>query len=297
MSGTPTPRPSPVTRFDARLGPGARSATGWTGRILARFDHAAVVDTAGVEPARITLLAPGRGLLPWALCWPGPWEALRPGAQVRLAGEGLWVEPGPFRRLEGPGVDLSAERLQGPGSVARLEGQLEAVTLPPRTRRLLGREAPPVDGDLGSRVVRVAGQRLAHLVGSLRDPARPEILAQAVERLVGLGPGETPTGDDLLVGLMAGALRLTPLGRVRPADRDRYRRVLARLDTGATTRTARYMLWEAAEGVFPEPLLRLCAALGDPEVGGEALQRAVDDVAAVGHQSGADWIAGALALA
>jgi hypothetical protein len=109
-------------------------------------------------------------------------------------------------------------------------------------------------------------------------------LRALVRRLVGAGPGLTPSGDDVLCGVLLG-LRL--LGRARSLPR-LWDAVAPRLP--ATTTLSAALLVEAVQGFAVPPVIDLGQALaeGDP-VG---VRAAAARVLAVGHTSGADLLAG-----
>ncbi len=106
----------------------------------------------------------------------------------------------------------------------------------------------------------------------------------ALVDLVGVGEGLTPSGDDVLVGLLA-ALDLLSL--CAPASAVRRCSVVEgvrpRLALG-TTRLAAELVSAACDGHYAEPILALLEALahGAPE----PLAIAVPSVAAMGHRSG-----------
>jgi hypothetical protein len=129
---------------------------------------------------------------------------------------------------------------------------------------------------------------LAALAAALtaRDPGRA---AQCAARLVGLGPGLTPSGDDVLVGVltvlhgMAAEARLTPL-------RESLIRAV-RAEAVRTTDIGRNYLLHASAGRFGEALADLASVLAagrDPSMATEA-------VLAEGAHSGADGALGMLA--
>ncbi len=105
-----------------------------------------------------------------------------------------------------------------------------------------------------------------------------------VRRLVGAGAGLTPSGDDVLCGVLLG-LRL--LGHARSLPR-LWGAVVPRLP--ATTTLSAALLAEAAQGYAVPPVIDLGEAL----VAGDAvgLSSAAAEVLAVGHTSGADLLAG-----
>jgi hypothetical protein len=175
------------------------------------------------------------------------------------------------------------------------------VRLPPRSAMLLrtdlpGRETADerADGGAGP-AVRVA---LRALVGHLWIGSADAVcVQQGVGSLVGLGPGLTPTGDDVLVALVATSRRLANGGLFSAASTDRLAAAVAAIPEGRTTPVAHHLLSEATRGFFPRPLASLVGALGDPNVDSERLAGLVARLAAIGAHSGADWLAGALALA
>lgn len=107
----------------------------------------------------------------------------------------------------------------------------------------------------------------------------------AVDTLVGLGPGLTPSGDDALCGALL-ALRAAAsarLGHVRQGVGDRLDR---------TTSLSASLLRAAMEGYAVPCVVRLASALaaGDRPTAEAALA----EVLAIGHSSGADIVAGLL---
>jgi hypothetical protein len=111
--------------------------------------------------------------------------------------------------------------------------------------------------------------------------------------LLGLGPGLTPAGDDVVCGLLAG---LSVLGRRSTRHGRRCSDALAALThciaAEAPRRTTSFsgtLLRAATRGVAAEPLLRVLetAGSGTPMSG-------VDDVLMLGHSSGSDMLTGAL---
>ena len=109
-------------------------------------------------------------------------------------------------------------------------------------------------------------------------------LAAAVRGVVGRGPGLTPSGDDVIVGL------LTALDMQRGAARERLARALApALPT--TTDLSRHLIAEAAQGLRGRALHELGAAL----LSGVDLAAATERALAVGASSGGDAAIGLVA--
>jgi hypothetical protein len=109
-------------------------------------------------------------------------------------------------------------------------------------------------------------------------------LTALVRRLVGAGPGLTPSGDDVLCGVLLG---LRMLGRARDLPR-LWDTVAPRLSTTTTLSAA--LLVEAVQGYAVPPVIDLGEALVDDDAVG--VPAAAARVLAVGHTSGADLLAG-----
>ena len=165
-------------------------------------------------------------------------------------------------RVRLPGADVVAVRTWQPRRVVPAAG-------PVRVPRGL---------DRGSVAWRAFAADLTGLVLDGRDPV------SAVGALVGAGPGLTPSGDDVLCGVLLG-LRLA--GRLDAVSSlgDVVRRQL-----GATTSLSAALLTEAADGYAVPPVVRLTSALARGDDRGAVA--AAGEVAAVGHSSGRDLLAG-----
>lgn len=130
----------------------------------------------------------------------------------------------------------------------------------------------------------VARPILSELVVALEAGDRTRA-AEAASRLVGLGPGLTPSGDDVLVGIEAAlhALARPSAGFLALAMDD---------VEGRTTAVAATLLRHAGAGEFAERLHALLAALlGSDD---EAIPAALDRAVAWGATSGTDCLLGVL---
>jgi hypothetical protein len=105
-----------------------------------------------------------------------------------------------------------------------------------------------------------------------------------VSALVGLGPGLTPSGDDFICGVLA-ALHF--LGR-EPVARQLAGVVVPVTSTHTNVISAAYLRC-AAQGEISQLLIDVLASLC---AGGEAIDRRLDGVQALGHTSGWDCLAG-----
>ena len=131
-----------------------------------------------------------------------------------------------------------------------------------------------------------AGPAIVQLQRSLFAPGdHSNAVTEAVSQLVGLGPGLTPSGDDVLGGLMAG---LQFFGRA-PLAAGLARIVLPAARAG-TNLIAQAHLGAAASGQLSAPLWDMLLAIARE---GAGLDDALRRVAKIGHSSGWDTLTGA----
>lgn len=139
-------------------------------------------------------------------------------------------------------------------------------------------------------VARIAAPRIACLIAWLEETlaATPECPSPPPPTdLLGLGPGLTPSGDDLLAGVVV-ALR-----SVREADTaDRLAQALLTTAPAATTSLSAQLLAAAAEGFAHEALHDLLIALLTADL--PAANSALARLDRIGHTSGWDAAAGAI---
>jgi Protein of unknown function (DUF2877) len=111
-------------------------------------------------------------------------------------------------------------------------------------------------------------------------------VGQAARGLIGLGPGQTPSGDDLLAGLIVASRRLDP------ADPrwDAFAAVLVAVARGRTSDLGFARLRYAAEGELDERSEQVINALlsGDPTT----VERLTRHLLGYGHTSGLDTLVG-----
>lgn len=115
--------------------------------------------------------------------------------------------------------------------------------------------------------------------------------ANAARKMIGLGPGVTPTGDDILIGYLAG------LWSVAGQDDRRLdfistfgEELLSRAKE--TNEISRTYLYHAVRSDFSSSLITLINAIGEGDE--ERLSRAAKNAMQVGHSSGMDSITGLL---
>lgn len=253
-----------------RAGPFAAEALIGDRRGFVVSVHARAVNLLLDDGPLVALLPAESPLHPWAVAVP-----LTRREIARVA------EGAPVRVSDGV-VEVGALRIELAG--------LEVVDL--RLRRRPRRLAPAA---LRTLARHAAAQPAA-------GPFEPA-LAAALERfrtggevrglaaLVGLGEGLTPSGDDVLVGVLAGL----DAAREAPGDATALRaRLCAALERGTsrTTRLAAQMLDAAGAGFYAEPVLGVLETLALSKPDARALERAVASLLAVGHRSGGDTLRG-----
>jgi hypothetical protein len=284
----------PVHRFDRQLLGRIRDCTGRIGPVYRR---AAVLAPADGGPL-VAFLRPEAALVPCGMAV--PWEVVRPRPGLLVAkkhrsirvGEGSPV----LLRLAGEGQSLRADAPGADWSGDGLKKKLSRLRLPQRSRALLGRDK--CESRQEGRLVAAAAPGLGRLVDRLREGAAgSEAYRDPVGGLAGLGPGSSPTGDDLLVGVAALAWRLAAAGNLAQDSLAGFCTSLHELPRDATTRTGREMLAQAARGVFFQTLLEFVEALGKTETDGGRLAEAAGRLGRAGGRSGCDMLAGVVALA
>jgi hypothetical protein len=175
-----------------------------------------------------------------------------------------------------------------------VEGETLAVALEDLER--LAREKAPVEGFArlalsdaagmpASVLARVAGPRIARL----RDWVGARLIgathAPPPLDLVGLGPGLTPSGDDLLCGVL---IALHAIGQVALA-RDLYA-MIGKAARIATSPLSAACLKAAAEGQGSGPLHETIVAL----LAHHSVAQPLEALAQIGHTSGWDALTGAV---
>jgi len=289
----PSPHPVPLPQ----AGEGGLSFA--PGRVIAVFSRSfylataagglACIGAAGLGGGPLNIL----GTLPDRLDWQG--SGLRTGDAVSWDGAHL-VAAGRFRfdltsavawKPDAPPASWDVETLVA-GLIALSEraaghataGGFAPLVAPLASHRPDGTGSPASNAPL-LRLAWPAIISLADWLASGTNTAPPE----AAEVLIGLGPGLTPSGDDLIGGAL---IALRALGRLGIASSlAAWALPLARQRTGAISAAH---LACAASGEGNSALHDLIAALLTP--GAPGLDEAVVALAAIGHSSGWDALAG-----
>jgi hypothetical protein len=260
---------------------------------------------AGVHPPAINLLVGRRivtiaseavGGLPNGLTVRSPLPldrlGIRPGMQAYADGASLFL-PAASLRISIAGArgwsptmpDLGAMPAPVRAHRATLSLRVAAESAPQIGLGPLIRALASGSDAVGSGLVLTAGEGLADIVEML-GARRAGGAVERAAPLIGLGPGATPSGDDLLVGLAAGLAAIChPLATA-------FARGVADAAAGRTTALAETFLWHAGRGEFADRVQRTAAAIhgGDPE----EMQAGVHEALRWGASSGADLLVGLL---
>ena len=205
-----------------------------------------------------------------------PDDVLAPGDQVLAGGGCLVVRP------DGPEpILLTPTRWWEPAGVRT--GRVDPAALTAFEAALAALAEPPADVARA----RVAGSRAAEaLVEGSADRSAAELCD-----VLGLGPGTTPSGDDVTAGVLLAAHAMLP-----PPWRATTDRLAAAVLETAATRTgcvSGSMLAQARLGRGTAVVVRAVDALAGH---GDAVC-AVDALLDLGHHSGVDLACGAMAVA
>ncbi|MDP7668483.1 MAG: DUF2877 domain-containing protein [Rhodospirillales bacterium] len=194
-----------------------------------------------------------------------------------------WRPPRPIRRWTATSLARGLERL-AEAVLLRLPGDGIGPLIPDLAtrRRPLGAAVAAL-GRAGAGAVCAMTEWLAKAAAD----AAPDRPPHAASPLIGCGPGLTPSGDDFVGGAMIG-LRAT----ARSSAADSLGRWALEKAQEGTGKISRAHLAAAADGEGADSLHRLVAAV----LAGKAPQSGVDAIAAIGHVSGFDALAGATAV-
>jgi uncharacterized protein DUF2877 len=230
-----------------------------------------------VEGALVTVAGARAGGLPNGVLVADPFDlrslGVRAGMTVAVADGDLAIDGARVR------ITLRGARQWRP--------KLPSIASPPdlELRRAIARRAAALRGGSGLHGIVPAAEAFAALGEAFASDSEAAIV-RAGRRLVGLGAGLTPAGDDSLVGLTAS---LTALGDIRARG---LAGAWAQYAIGRTTVVAESFHRHAAAGAYSERLHEvLRAILAGPL---EAIPAAVGIAAAWGATSGSDTLAGIL---
>ncbi len=269
---------------ECRVGSSAAGvlARGGGGTIVATRRGAAFVQMSG-GPV-LAILPRGTPIHPWAISVSIDPASLREGTRVRI-GESVLALGTTLIPLRDAHV-IVLELLDRPAGLP-IESMRHIVNRPDREpgRDFLGsRRADRQDREPDGSFEPAYAKALAEYCGRGELPG--------LVRILGLGKGLTPSGDDALVGLLAG---MDLLGEaIEGAARDRRELVsllLPELEEGTSVFSAS-MIAAAADGQYAEPILELLDEVAREDVTPASLDWACAALLDVGHDSGASILDG-----
>ncbi|MFB9269519.1 DUF2877 domain-containing protein [Bradyrhizobium erythrophlei] len=257
---------------------------GAAGHVMARFERSFYLTLDGTW---ICVGQPDIGSGPLHLL--GKFDLSRPtiGAAVRVAESSLWIAGRPFAKLTSASVWTPAAAPRWSKDTLRRglraidEVWSEEITT--AGLAVLGADHAPI---AASPLVQAAMPGVAALERILVDAASDPRVASGLAGLIGLGPGLTPSGDDLIGGAL---IALAALGHTERRDAlwNHCRPLVEH-----TNDISRAHLQAAARGYGAAALHAAIHAT----MGGEVakLRQAVSALTAIGHSSGLDAFAGSL---
>jgi Protein of unknown function (DUF2877) len=257
-----------------------------------RNGPATVVLDALLEPACSSALNPG---LPAMVDNAGR-LTIGDALVIDVAKATVWRRP--WLGRSSPTASLRKYLALAAGLAYQLQGSQGLGPLLPHLSDLLSGPSGPPPTDLAS-LPRAAWEALASLLPGWRR-GDVEAVTSAAKRLVGLGPGQTPSGDDLLAGFIVAERRICSFGPRKASPSSKRRRAVGQalgtacLQTavGRTTDLGLARLRHAVEGDLDERSELMLAAL----LSGErpAVEAATRELLAFGHSSGVDTLVGIL---
>ncbi|MDI6773224.1 MAG: DUF2877 domain-containing protein [bacterium] len=262
-----------------------------TGTVLASFERSAYLDLDGriiaaasgeLDPGPLTI-----GLSEFSAVGtlsPGERVVLRDGrlgigrAEVDLGGARLWD----------PALPPLPKDLTPEAAAVEMKGVREAVVDELRARgsqsSVAARSVAARDGFLET-----LASGLAAIAAFLSGEGAPGATAHAVAaQIAGRGPGLTPSGDDLLTGIVH-AVTLWPKLADAAGGASRVRDLLVNAAVPHTTRISAAYLEAARQGWASEPWHALVRGIGQ---GPDAARVAARRIMLIGETSGADALTG-----
>ncbi len=266
-----------------------------TGRVVGAGPRAAYIEVQSQDHATsggtwTLAIEDHRGVgLPCGVRLPAAHAAVlgqvRPGMGVTIAGDVVTLATEPPTRLQVLRWHRCRPAVVAPDPVdlgARL-----AVLLGPRTAHRMVRRGPWWQWrwpDLDP----VLGRGVSDLIEVATTPATgdPQLV---VDRLVGHGPGSTPSGDDLLAGFVATGVALD--GPLRPTVAV-LSEFMLRDARARTTSLSATLLVCAADGAMAVPAAGFLQVLLADTTSPDRVRAAFDHLARIGHTSGRDLALG-----
>lgn len=142
----------------------------------------------------------------------------------------------------------------------------------------------------GSVLTRKLSQPVQRLIAAT-EQLDSQAAADAVTEMIGLGPGVTPSGDDLLLGYLAGLWSTSAQEQQRLDFLSKFGQSLSAL-IKETNEISRTYLYYAIKREFSSSMLALVNAISDGEE--SKLLSTAKEAMRVGHSSGLDSVTGLL---
>lgn len=248
-------------------------------RVVGVLGAAAYLEVEGPDPEIMALVTRDAVRVPNAVVLPltsadAPFAGLRPGMRATVGAAAVRVGP----------LTVTVTRRWAPGQprIADVRGALARAG---EFAGLVAAAARPLPDVLAA----PAAALRAGLTAGDRDGT-----GRAVHALLGLGPGLTPSGDDLVAGALVTARGLGTAAAGLAAAADGAASTIAACAHRRTPLISAGLLRHAAQGQCVPPLAAVITALG----GSAPLGAPLAALLAVGHHSGSDLARGvALTLA
>ncbi|HRN50994.1 MAG TPA: DUF2877 domain-containing protein [Anaerolineales bacterium] len=206
---------------------------------------------------------------------------------------GLWLDDWLIDADEAPlwqPIPDWASLHAAPGLVQHAAGDISALLATHAPADSLARLVLAAAGasTLPARIQQLAEQNIPLLLAGVQahDNAK---MTEAARKLAGIGPGLTPAGDDLLLGAMYGLWATQP-----PASALQSAETIATVAIERTHALSAAWLAAGSRGEAAAPWHQLVAAIGTGD--SAAVQSAALRILPTGHTSGADALAGFMAV-
>lgn len=276
----------PPTRILNVLSAGASlasllEASSWDGRISARFRSA--LQITGPQE-RLVHLQGGSPLV-------SPFSLRIEGSLGPIIAE-LDIDEGMPVRKEGPRLEIAGRLRLLLENLRYYRSPLTGGLIDPEALRLAERTVALQVRPRGFDAMRVAREAVGEIDAGLRS-GQIERVVIASTRLVGLGPGLTPSGDDFLVGSLKGLSMLGCAQRIPVTALAALRRGLTPLLREGTCRVGAAFIRHAMHGQFAEVFDQAAGTLLAPAEP-EAVTSGIARLLGQGATSGADTARGFL---
>ena len=274
-----------------------------SGRIVAIYENSVTVDLFGGRFMCICAAGMGDGPIN-AICS----DALRGSWASKgfAVGQSVEIVRGAMHVAAGPIIDaMTADVWKHPPwpldwTAATLQASLQAlddvvagrVPSDGLARVALADWEPAGPSSLNGAMLRAVLNRTATISHWLAAPpnsrtSHDAAARAAVHRLIGLGPGLTPSGDDVMAGMLIALHATGQRGRV-----EALAGFVAKTPVGRTSPLSRVFLEVAGEGLPSAAMHAVIDSLLAHDVA--ALPEAVERLTGIGHTSGWDMLAGAV---